>query len=54
MTRNIPTDAVTVAGTKFKPPPHEYVIRPPFGDGATKYPTREAAMQAIREDDMTP
>lgn len=48
--RIIPTDAVTVYGTKFKPGPHEYVIRPPFGDGATKYPTREAAMAAARRE----
>lgn len=47
--RNIPTDAVRVHGTKFKAGPHEYVIRPPFGDGTTRYPSRSDAMRAAKE-----
>lgn len=36
--------AVTVAGTRFKPGPHQYIVKPPYGDGETRYDTREAAM----------
>lgn len=44
----IPTNAVTVAGSRFKPGPHQYVILPPYGDGTTRYDSREQAMAAAR------
>lgn len=40
----IPTNAVTVAGTRFKTGPHQYVIREPWGDGATRYNSQEEAL----------
>ena len=38
--------AVTISGSRFKPGPHEYVVRPPYGDGTTRYQTRQAALDA--------
>lgn len=47
--RVVPSDAVRPATSRFKPVPPEYVVLPPFGDGTTRYPSREEAWDSIRE-----
>ena len=46
-TYTVPSDAVRAVRPLFNDLPREYIIRPPYGDGTTRYPSREAAYEAI-------
>lgn len=50
----IPTTAVTTAESRFKAGPHQYVALPPYGDGTTRYESRETAMAAAKEPGEKP
>lgn len=44
----IPSSAVVVAGSRFTEGPCEYVLRSPFGDGVTRFASREAAFASAK------
>ena len=48
-TYTVPSDAVRAVRPLFNDLPREYIIRPPYGDGTTRYASRDEAFQSIGE-----